>query len=60
MKLEELATKIGESLGTSDWFTIDQGRINAFADCTEDHQFIHINPEMAKATPLAAPSRMAF
>ena len=30
---------------------IDQARINAFADTTEDHQFIHVNPEMAKATP---------
>ena len=42
---------MGKDLGTSDWFQIDQARINAFADATLDHQFIHVNPEMAKATP---------
>ena len=51
MEFQELQTKIGQPLGTSDWFLIDQARINAFADTTEDHQFIHINPEMAKMTP---------
>lgn len=51
MKLQDLVAKVGEAIGTSDWFEIDQGRINAFADCTEDHQFIHVNPEMAKMTP---------
>jgi acyl dehydratase len=47
----EIPTYIGKDLGTSDWFQIDQDRINAFADATKDHQFIHVNPEMAKATP---------
>ncbi|MFZ5756228.1 MAG: MaoC family dehydratase [Pseudomonadota bacterium] len=47
----ELASYVGKDLGTSDWFLIDQARINAFADATLDHQFIHVNPEMAKATP---------
>jgi acyl dehydratase len=51
MKVEDLAAKVGEVIGTSDWFLLDQGRIDAFADCTEDHQFIHVNPEMAKMTP---------
>ena len=51
MQIQDLVAKIGENIGTSDWFTLDQDRINAFADCTEDHQFIHINPEMAKMTP---------
>ena len=51
MEFQELQTKIGQPFGTSDWFLIDQARINAFADATEDHQFIHINPEMAKMTP---------
>ncbi len=51
MQLQDLTAKIGETIGTSDWFLIDQARINAFADTTEDHQFIHVNPEMAKATP---------
>ena len=52
MKLQDLQAKVGEELGVSDWFLIDQGRIDAFAECTEDRQFIHTNPEMAKATPL--------
>lgn len=47
----ELASYVGKDLGTSDWFLIDQARINAFADATLDHQFIHVNPEQAKATP---------
>lgn len=51
MKLQELAEKVGEVIGTSDWIVVDQARIDAFADCTEDHQFIHVNPEMAKMTP---------
>ena len=51
MQIQDLVAKIDENIGTSDWFTLDQDRINTFADCTEDHQFIHINPEMAKMTP---------
>ncbi|MCB2059356.1 MAG: MaoC family dehydratase [Novosphingobium sp.] len=51
MKLQDLQAKVGESLGTSDWFEMDQGRIDQFADATEDHQFIHVDPEKAKATP---------
>ena len=51
MQLTDLQAKIGEIIGTSDWFTMDQGRINNFADSTEDHQFIHVDPEAAKATP---------
>lgn len=47
----ELASYVGKDLGTSDWFPIDQARINAFADATLDHQFIHVNPELAKSTP---------
>ena len=41
----------GQELGVSEWFRIDQDRINAFADATLDHQFIHVDPEKAKATP---------
>lgn len=47
----ELESYVGKSLGASDWFTIDQDRINAFADTTLDHQFIHVDPEKAKHTP---------
>ena len=38
---------IGTSDGTGDWFLVDQARIDAFADVTEDHQFIHVDPEKA-------------
>jgi acyl dehydratase len=51
MKLEDMQAKVGEVVGTSDWFVIDQMRIDRFADTTEDHQFIHVDSEAAKATP---------
>ena len=38
-------------LGVSEWVTLDQNRINGFADCTEDHQWIHIDTERAKSGP---------
>lgn len=47
----ELQDSIGQEVGVSDWILIDQARINAFADCTEDHQFIHVDPEAAAKTP---------
>ena len=49
--VEKLTDYIDQPLGTSDWVTIDQDRINAFADVTLDHQFIHVDVEKAKATP---------
>jgi acyl dehydratase len=48
---KELVQRAGEELGTSDWFEIDQERVNRFADVTLDHQFIHVDPERARATP---------
>jgi acyl dehydratase len=48
---EQLAARAGEEVGVSGWIEIDQKRINAFADATEDWQFIHVNPEAAAATP---------
>ena len=50
-KASELAGLIGQEVGLSKWIEIDQARINAFADCTEDWQFIHVDPEAAKQTP---------
>jgi acyl dehydratase len=47
---EQLVDQVGNKT-TSDWVTMDQDRINAFADCTEDHQFIHIDEEKAAQTP---------
>ncbi len=51
MTFETLADRIGEVIGTSDWFVVDQSRIDQFAATTEDHQFIHTDPERAKNTP---------
>ncbi|HKC03841.1 MAG TPA: MaoC family dehydratase [Sphingomicrobium sp.] len=47
--LDDIRSKIGEEVGVSDWLTIDQPRIDAFADATEDHQFIHVDPAAAAA-----------
>ncbi len=49
---EEFATRVGTELGVSDWVEVDQDRITAFADVTDDHQFIHVDPEAAAQTPL--------
>ncbi|MFC2967273.1 MaoC family dehydratase [Acidimangrovimonas pyrenivorans] len=45
----ELAGKVGQELGVSRWFTVDQARIDAFAEVSEDHQFIHVDPARAAA-----------
>ena len=49
--LEEIHARIGEEIGVSDWILVDQARIDAFAEVTEDRQFIHIDPEAAAKTP---------
>ena len=46
-----MENQVGVSLPAGEWFEIDQARINAFADCTEDHQFIHLDEEAAAQTP---------
>lgn len=51
---EQLAAVVGQRLGVSDWMVVDQGRIDAFADVTDDHQFIHVDPARAKATPFGS------
>ncbi len=48
---ELMHAKVGESEGTGEWFLVDQARVDAFADVTEDHQFIHVDPEAAAASP---------
>ncbi len=48
---EQLADYVGKEVGVSDWMVIDQNRINLFADATNDHQFIHIDPAAAAQTP---------
>ena len=47
----ELEAAVGQRLGESEWLTIDQARINLFADATGDHQWIHVDPEKAKDGP---------
>ncbi|KKL68111.1 hypothetical protein LCGC14_2128280, partial [marine sediment metagenome] len=51
IRAEELPDHIGQETGRSDWFTIDQDRINRFADATMDHQWIHVDPVAAAQGP---------
>ncbi len=51
----ELTNAIGKHLGYSDWLEVTQERVNLFADATGDHQWIHVDPERAKAGPFGAP-----
>ncbi|WP_431773493.1 MaoC family dehydratase [Streptomyces cucumeris] len=48
---DELRSAIGEELGPSDWLEIDQKRIDLFADATDDHQWIHVDPAKAAEGP---------
>jgi acyl dehydratase len=48
---DEVAAAAGEELGTSDWLVVDQDRVDAFADATGDHQWIHVDVERAKDGP---------
>jgi acyl dehydratase len=49
--LDEIRSKIGSSVGVSDWIEVGQDRIGQFADATDDHQFIHVDQAMAAQTP---------
>jgi len=59
-RLAEMAALVGEHLATSPWITVDQQRINLFADATGDHQWIHVDVERAKAGPYGAPIAHGF
>jgi acyl dehydratase len=52
---DEFHALSGEHLGWSDWFLVDQARVNLFADATDDHQWIHVDPERAAAGPFGGP-----
>lgn len=55
VKVENLKEWEGRELAPSPWLDVDQARINAFADCTLDHQFIHVDPErVARETPFGS------
>ncbi|MET8281580.1 MaoC family dehydratase [Micromonospora sp. NPDC005174] len=58
--VDELAAAVGETLGPGPWQRIDQDRVNLFADATDDHQWIHVDPERAAAGPFGAPIAHGF
>ena len=53
--LDEFHALVGQQIGYSEWQTITQERVNLFADATDDHQWIHVDPEAAKAGPFGGP-----
>jgi acyl dehydratase len=56
LSVATLSDWVGKELGTSHWVTVDQTRINTFADCTGDHQWIHVDVERAKKeSPFGGP-----
>jgi acyl dehydratase len=54
-RLDEFHGLVGQQIGYSEWQTITQERVNLFADATDDHQWIHVDPEAAKAGPFGGP-----
>jgi acyl dehydratase len=58
--LEELQAMVGQPLGTSDWISVDQPRIDRFADATSDHQWIHVDAERAAQGPFGTPIAHGF
>ena len=53
--LDELKGLVGKDLGHSSWLEVTQERVNTFADATDDHQWIHVDVEKAKAGPFGGP-----
>ncbi|RJP69906.1 MAG: MaoC family dehydratase [Candidatus Abyssobacteria bacterium SURF_17] len=51
LPVDQIKKRVGQDIGVSDWLQVDQKRINAFADCTGDHQWIHVDEEAAKSGP---------
>ena len=58
--LSELAACVGQEVAVSDWLTITQAQVDQFADATGDHQWIHVDPEKAKAGPFGGPIAHGF
>jgi acyl dehydratase len=52
--IDELRALEGQELGPTEWLTIDQPKIDAFADVTGDHQWIHVDPERAASSPIGS------
>ncbi|MEM9037244.1 MAG: MaoC family dehydratase [Actinomycetota bacterium] len=53
--IDDLKSRVGQHIGESEWHNITQEQVNAFADATGDHQWIHIDVERAKAGPFGGP-----
>src|ERR1700759_2016729 len=51
ISLEAYQALVGQEIGVSSWHGVDQARIDSYANVVEDHQFIHVDPERARATP---------
>jgi len=51
LRVEDLRALVGREVGVSSWVTVDQARIDSFAEVTGDHQFIHVDPARASKTP---------
>ena len=60
VNVDQLDQFIGQETGVSEWLEINQERVNKFADVTEDHQFIHVDPERAKHTQFGGPIAHGF
>lgn len=60
IKAEDLPGLVGKELEPSPWLEITQERVNQFADATNDHQFIHVDPERAAETPFGGPIAHGF
>lgn len=58
--IEQLQALVGQELGVGPWLEITQERVNQFADVTGDHQWIHVDVERAKASPLGGPIAHGF
>ena len=58
--LAEVAACVGQEVAVSDWIEVTQERVNRFAEATGDHQWIHVDPERAKAGPFGAPIAHGF
>ena len=56
LRYDELDGAVGREIGPTDWLVVDQETVNAFADTTRDHQWIHVDPERAaKESPFGGP-----
>ena len=60
IRAADLSSLVGQEQEPSSWLEITQARVNEFADATNDHQFIHVDPEKASKTPFAGPIAHGF